>query len=458
MSRRLPKLPVSPLLTGAVMVLIGIVALLVTYNASQGLPFVPTYDFKITVPDAGGVAPGREVRVAGKRVGIVESIEAVELPGGRTAARLGVKVDIELRPIKDDSQVTVRPIAPLAAKYIELELGRHGKPIDRGNPLPLSRARPTVELTDAFNLFDDRTRRSLQGVFQEFGDAFTGRGQQFNELLDEAPALVARFERVARNASDRRTRLDRFIRGGGDFASELSAARRELGSATTAASVTLGALANARRELAEGIAETPSTETAGTRALRVTRPVLADAEAFLRDARPGLRVLRPASEQLHLALVEGTPVLRRAVGLADQLVDTLRALERLARDRATRPALHKLGSALKSLRPTTEFVAPAQLVCNYIGLGTRNLGSALSQGDESGTGLRFVPLLNRASEQNPQEKPVEGLHVNPYPHGGQNGECEAGNEPYLPGTRIGNVAGDQGLTESTSPPPEVGRP
>jgi hypothetical protein len=49
--------------------------------------------------------------------------------------------------------------------------------------------------------------------------------------------------------------------------------------------------------------------------------------------------------------------------------------------------------------------------------------------------------------------------VNTYPHTGQNGECEAGNEPYLPGQRIGNVPGDQGgVTQDTAPPAGVGRP
>jgi len=54
--------------------------------------------------------------------------------------------------------------------------------------------------------------------------------------------------------------------------------------------------------------------------------------------------------------------------------------------------------------------------------------------------------------------PAPALHANVYPHTGQNGECEAGNEPYLPGQRIGNVPGQQaGSTELTGPPPGVGR-
>jgi phospholipid/cholesterol/gamma-HCH transport system substrate-binding protein len=444
----------SPLLTGTVVVLIAVIGIFVTYNANKGLPFVPTYKVGFSVPDAGGLAAGREVRIAGKRVGIVDGIRAGKDRRGRPVAVVDAKLDANLKPIRADSVVAVRPLSPLAAKYVELRLGRRGRPLGESDLLPLSQAHPTVELTDAFDVFGPRTRKAIKVVTQELGGGLAGRGVAFNELLDEAPPLVARFERFARTLSDPRTRLDRFIRGGGRTASELGSASRELGSLQAGADTTLGALASARSELADGIAETPATETAGTRALRAARPVLADAQAFLRDAGPGLRVLKPASEQLHLAFAAGIPVLRRATGLADQLADTLEAVRRLSRDPATLPTLRKLRTAVNHSRPTLRFLAPLQTVCNYLGLSTRNFSSTLSEGDQSGTWARFVPVI-KPSEAFPSATILPGLHANPYGHTGQNGECEPGNEPYLPGTQIGNPPGRQAGTEDTAPPAEV---
>ncbi len=40
------SLVASPVLIGAVTVLISIIAVFIAYNANQGLPFVPTYDLK----------------------------------------------------------------------------------------------------------------------------------------------------------------------------------------------------------------------------------------------------------------------------------------------------------------------------------------------------------------------------------------------------------------------------
>ena len=42
--RATASLVASPVLVGAVTVLISIIAVLIAYNANPGLPFVPTYD------------------------------------------------------------------------------------------------------------------------------------------------------------------------------------------------------------------------------------------------------------------------------------------------------------------------------------------------------------------------------------------------------------------------------
>ncbi|MFL5868534.1 MAG: MlaD family protein [Thermoleophilaceae bacterium] len=453
--RRSPYTFASPVLTGTVIVLISVIGIFVTYNANKGLPFVPTYRVTFTVPDAGGLAAGREVRIAGKRVGIVDKVRAEPVKGGHPVALVDVKLDAQLQPLRSDSVVTIRPLSPLAAKYVELKPGVHGRAIPASGVLPLHQARPTVELTDAFNLFNARTRRAIQVIGEGLGTGVAGRGTEFNELLDQAPPLVARFHRVARDLADPRTRLDRLLEGGGRTASELGSAHRDLGGVVENGDVTFGALAKARGDLADSISESPSTETAGTRALRAARPVLADAQVFLRDARPGLRVLRPASQQLHSALVVGIPVLRRATGLADGLSDALRAVDRLSRDPATVPTLRQLRHLSRSSRPVLNLLAPAQLVCNYVSLASRNFASELSEGDSAGTWVRFTPILNRNVEAQPAGHAAPDLHINPYGHAGDDGECEAGNEPYLPGQRVGPVPGNQGGTESTSPPPGV---
>jgi hypothetical protein len=103
-----------------------------------------------------------------------------------------------------------------------------------------------------------------------------------------------------------------------------------------------------------------------------------------------------------------------------------------------------LGSSLKT-------IMPAQVDCNVAGLWTRNLASTVSEGDSAGTWVALAPIF-QPSEIFQASKPSSTLHTNYYPNENAS-ECESGNEPYLPGQRIGNVPGDQSKqVELTSAP------
>src|SRR5262249_57022974 len=64
----------SPVIVGAVTVLVVIVAVFLAYNANNGLPFVSTYNLKARVPNANALVKGNEVRIGGARVGVVKSV------------------------------------------------------------------------------------------------------------------------------------------------------------------------------------------------------------------------------------------------------------------------------------------------------------------------------------------------------------------------------------------------
>ena len=82
--RRSTSLAGSPLLIGAVTTLIVVVAVFLSYNANNGLPFVPTYNIKVELPEASGLQPSNQVRIAGTRVGLVTLADAP--PESRTPA------------------------------------------------------------------------------------------------------------------------------------------------------------------------------------------------------------------------------------------------------------------------------------------------------------------------------------------------------------------------------------
>ncbi|MEA2410510.1 MAG: phospholipid/cholesterol/gamma-HCH transport system substrate-binding protein [Thermoleophilaceae bacterium] len=443
----------SPILVGAVTCLITVIAVFLSYNANQGLPFVPTYDVTVQVPDAAGLVAGNDVRVGGKRVGTIAKISARKTAAGRTLAQLDLKLDQTEGPLYTGAQVTVRPRSPLGLKYLDLVPRKIGRKLADREPLPLRQARTVVDLDEVFNAFDQGTRRNLQLTLVGLGDGLAGRGADFNAVLAAAPPLARDVRNVSANLADPHTNLSGAVNGVASTVEELAPVASQLGGLVDASDTTAGALASVTPELQDTIAGLPPTEAVGTHALAVARPVLADARALVHDIRPGTRVLASAATDLHGAIRVGIPVVRRALGLSERLRTTLQAVDTLASDPRTSGTLDRLQLTLESALPTLRFISPAQTICNYFGLWTRNVPSTISEGDDSGTWFRTLVVAN-TDEARANAAPSPNLHVNQYGNTaapGQVHECEAGNEPYLPGQRIGHVPGNQGTRTQRTP-------
>ena len=119
----------NPVLIGAATTLVVIVAVFLAYNANNGLPFVPTYPLKVDVPSAANLVVGNEVRIGGTRVGIVDAITPVALPGGRYEAELDLKLQTSVKPLPVDSTVLVRPRSALGTRTLSWYVGTNGRPL-----------------------------------------------------------------------------------------------------------------------------------------------------------------------------------------------------------------------------------------------------------------------------------------------------------------------------------------
>src|SRR5213079_2602613 len=96
----------SPVLVGAVTVLIVIVGVYLAYNANKGLPFVPTYDLKAELPNGQKLIAGNDIRIGGFRVGVVDEIKPiVRTVNGKpkAIALVKMKLDKNVRPLAFDS-------------------------------------------------------------------------------------------------------------------------------------------------------------------------------------------------------------------------------------------------------------------------------------------------------------------------------------------------------------------
>ncbi len=162
MRRASRQLGASPVLIGAVTVLVAIVAVFISYSANTGLPFVPSYQLKAEVPNGAKLVKGNEVRAGGFRVGIVEDIRSVrrQVDGEeRAIAMLDLKLDKQVEPLSVDSTLSVRPRSALGLKYVELIPGRARRTFQDGDTIPLrNTGEGSPELEDVLSTFEPETR------------------------------------------------------------------------------------------------------------------------------------------------------------------------------------------------------------------------------------------------------------------------------------------------------------
>ena len=73
------------------------------------MPFIPTYDVRVAVPNSAGLVRGNDVRVGGTRVGIIKEITPVAQEDGTIIGVLDLKLEETVKPIATDTTVMVRP-------------------------------------------------------------------------------------------------------------------------------------------------------------------------------------------------------------------------------------------------------------------------------------------------------------------------------------------------------------
>jgi virulence factor Mce-like protein len=470
-------LTASPVLVGAVTVLVTIVAVFLSYNANSGLPFVPTYDLKANLPNAAQLVKGFEVRIGGARVGVISDIDPRQREDGSTYAQVTMKLDKEIEPLPAGSKLRVRPRSALGLKYIELTPGRAGaerEGLAAGSVIGVERVQTAVELDEVLGMFDAPARIGSRNSLDGYGAGLAGRGQGINTAIEAVVPLLRDLEPVAHNLSDSETRLGRFFAELADAAEEAAPVAEQQAALFANLDTSFTALASiARPYLQETISEGPPSEEVAIRDFPRQRPFIRNNAAFFRELRPGVATLPRSAPILAAAFEAGTDVLPRTERMNEDLADVFEALAEFSEDPIVRQGVDQLTRLSSSLRPTLRFLTPAQTVCNYGTLWFRNAASLLSDGDPNGTWQRFMvvaaPTLRSSNVFGPNNEglPSSGiadgpqvenhLHANPYPNTaapGQTQECEAGNEvPFARGqTVVGNLPGNQGTTTSGQRP------
>jgi virulence factor Mce-like protein len=468
--RRSNSLAGSPLLIGAITTLIVVVAVFLSYNANNGLPFTPTYDIKVQLPEASGLQKGNEVRIGGKRVGVISGLSPYQdSKTGRVTAIVSLKLEKAVEPLPADTSAIVQSVSTIGLKYLALERGHSGQTLKAGEEIPVSQTREPVDIDQFFDMFDEKTRKANQVNLTTFGNGFAGRGIGLNETISTLRPLVTNAIPVLHNLASPQTGFGQLFVAFDRAAKEVAPVANEQAELYSNLDTFFAAWASVAPSLEQAIEGGPSALHQATYSLPFQAEFVNKSADFMRLLRPSAKILTTVAAPLGHAFEVGAVNLRAATALNGEVAEAARAFAKFGQNPLVTAGIEDVTHTLGLANPLAAGLAPAQTNCNYVTLTFRNIASLLTESIGVGTLARAAAVLAPDGPNNeglPSSAPANGpsvdrepsklgngvpggpidnnhLHVNPYPNVGGPGqplECEAGNEPYTPGTAvIGNL-------------------
>ena len=468
--RRGGSLAGSPLLIGAITTLIVVVAVYLSYNANNGLPFVPTYKIKVELPEASGLESSNQVRVGGSRVGVIEKMTAHLNPtNGKVTAIASLKLEKSAEPLPVDTKAIVLSVSSIGLKYLQLEKGISHRELKDGQTIPVSQVREPVNIEEFFNMFNAKTRTANKINLNNYGDGLAGRGPGINNTIATLRPLVTNAIPVLRNLAAPATGLREFFIALERYNEQTAAVAIPQANFYRYLDTFFTAWAGVAPYLERATVLGPPSLQQAIHSLPFEANFQEKQTEAIRLLRPSAKLLVSVGPPLAHAISVGAVNLRSATELNRQLAASQHALAEFTQNPIVPVSLEDLTETLGLANPLLAGLAPMQATCNYLTLAFRNLASLESENVGVGTVARSGIVLNPNGPNNeglPSSAPANGpsvehpfgstaiinnnhLHANPYPNvsgpGQPQGNCEAGNETYIPGQLVvGHVPGATG--------------
>jgi virulence factor Mce-like protein len=447
-------------ITGAIVLVLSVLMTYLATIAQNGLPWQSRYHVTAEFPNADRLVPTDNVEIGGITVGEVTAVQAIAPAAGKTAyVRVSLALDPSVWPLGVDTLTTIASSSVLGATYVALTPGHSPRKLAAGGTLPLSDTRPTVQLTDLFDIFNRNTNRDIQRTLAEIGPGFAGRGTALNVTISNLSNLLPPLTSLSRLLAAPSTNLRGFLAAYASFTDAVAPVAASLGELVTGGSQTLAALAEQRPALSRVIDDLPSTETTVTSALTRLDPALNRLAHLVMELQPGAALLPSSVAQVNGTLRSGVVPLRQMPTFDRTLSATLSELAKVGRLPSTDGAVRKLRSVVSSARPIVRTLEEGQVYCNIIPPALFNWTS-ISTAYGVGDGPPVLPFaltnLGASAELLQQGHPSKNLDVNYLPTENST-ECASGNEPADGATQhFNNPPGNVGhLHPSTSPPAGV---
>jgi phospholipid/cholesterol/gamma-HCH transport system substrate-binding protein len=269
------------------------------------------FELKAEFETAQAVVPGQgqTLRVAGVRIGDVESVELEEGRGVVTFA-----VDREFVPIYRDATILMRPTTGLKDMFFQMDPGsKRAGEVEDGGTLPVENTAPDVNLDQILEALDGDTQAYLRLLLVGAGEGLEGRDRDLGEVLGSLGPINRDLERLNVEVARRKANLARLVHNLNRLTEAVGEQEDDLTQLVGASNSALGAIAE----------QDPHVR----RAVRLLDPALRQSEQTLRnvsefaavlgpafgDLRPFARNLDEMNASVRALARDATPVLRSEV-------------------------------------------------------------------------------------------------------------------------------------------------
>lgn len=373
------------IVAGALAAAVVIVAIVAIGGGSGG------HRLRAVFESSEQLAPGQELRIAGRKVGRVGSIE---LADGHAIVDLNVN-DGAVWPLPAGTTAAIRwgSTTSLAYRYVELHPGKASAPALPNNAiLPLSQTKTAVELDTSYRIFRGRTRGDLKAVVTEAGETLNHQGKTLARGLHAAPGGLDETAQLLGQLSADRHALDTLVVSGDRVTSALDQREGDLQKLFENTAATFDEFARHTAAERASLDRAPRAFTTATGTLRKLNTSLVGLRALTDDLAPGAKSLRVLATPLHGAVAQlravvgpATSALRKGAAASPYLSNLLGEGSRF---------LPKLSNVLNQFEPMLACLRPyapelAGMLSTWTGYN-RNY-------DNGGHYARTFPLLANAA-------------------------------------------------------------
>jgi ABC-type transporter Mla subunit MlaD len=312
------------------------------------------YEVRAIFDNVASAVPGEDVKVAGAKIGVIESMDVTDDKKAAVVLRLD---DDRFTPFRKDAKCSVRPQSLIGEKFVECDPGTGGQPeleeIAEGDGkgqhlLPIARTSSPVDLDLINNILRRPYSERFSILLSEFGTGLAGRGKELNEVISRANPALKETDRVLAVLADQNRVLANLARDSDAALGPLAREKKAVSSFIVQANRTGEATAERRADIERGIARLP-------RFLRELKPLMADLGDFAGQAAPVARDLNKSGDDVSRLIRALGPFSTASTASLTSLGDAAET-GRPALIR-TRPLIQDLGSFAKQGKPLSKDLA-----------------------------------------------------------------------------------------------------